>query len=476
MKTRLPWRLAGACLLAVVAPVAPVVTSAGAQGTEAALRTWNKDVAPILFANCITCHRAGEVAPMSLTSYQEARPWAKGIKAKVLAREMPPWFADAQFGKFQNKRGLTAAQIETLAAWADAGAPLGTGPAAVAPEFGARSVELMNRPPDTVIDMPVEIDIPAAATIPFFQVWMKAPFTEHKYLEAVENRPSNRAVTHHSQVAAQPLPRGAHHVGVGPAWPGGPLINAVPVREDGSQLGDPNTIDEENEEAVANTSTNLPGNILTFFAPGTGSLRFKPGLVKVIDRDDYLRWVLHYNATGRPEKDRHSLMFWFSKAPALLAVQSGIANENNVYEGNELLGQNVQRPNIPAHAENYRVASLRAIRSDTTLNSLWPHMHLRGKDMTYSVTYPDGREEILLSVPKYSFEWQLQYQFEEAIKLPAGSMLRVVAHYDNSAANKFNPAPDQELPWGAQSWHEMYFPHFDLAIDKDVLPSARGTN
>ena len=119
----------------------------------------------------------------------------------------------------------------------------------------------------------------------------------------------------------------------------------------------------------------------------------------------------------------------------------------------------MQRPNIPAYAENYRVASVKAITSDTTLNSLWPHMHLRGKDMTYSVTYPDGREEILLSVPKYSFEWQLQYQFDEAIKLPAGSMLRVVAHYDNSAKNKFNPAPDQELPWGAQSWHEMYFPH-----------------
>ena len=103
-------------------------------------------------------------------------------------------------------------------------------------------------------------------------------------------------------------------------------------------------------------------------------------------------------------------------------------------------------------------------------------MHLRGKDMTYSVTYPDGREEILVSVPHYSFEWQIQYQFDEAIKLPAGSMLRVVAHYDNSPKNKFNPAPDQELPWGSQSWHEMYFPFFDLSIDKDVLPTAKGTN
>ena len=217
------------------------------------------------------------------------------------------------------------------------------------------------------------------------------------------------------------------------------------------------------------------GDVFTFYAPGTGGLRFKPGLVKVIKREDYVKFNLHYNATGRPETDRHSARLWFS-SNAVHQVKSLTANENNLYEGQEIIGQGVQRPNIPAYAENYRVASLQAIKSDTTLNGVWPHMHLRGKNMTYSVTYPDGREEVLISVPKYSFEWQVQYQFDEAIKLPAGSMLRVVAHYDNSAKNKFNPAPDQELPWGAQSWHEMYFPFFDFSIDKDVLPTAKGTN
>jgi hypothetical protein len=190
-----------------------------------------------------------------------------------------------------------------------------------------------------------------------------------------------------------------------------------------------------------------------------------------------LKFTLHYNATGRPETDRHTKRLWFSKPGAtVLEVKSGTANDNNLYEGTELLGRGVQRPNIPAHAENYRVASLYAVTSDQTLNSIWPHMHLRGKDMTYTVTYPDGREEVLISVPKYSFEWQIHYQYNDAIKLPAGSMIRVVSHYDNSAKNKFNPAPDQELPWGAQSWHEMYFPLFDVAIDKDVLPVSRGTN
>src|SRR5579862_5964960 len=135
--------LGSACLMA-----APV----GAQTKPAATApTWNKDVAPIVFANCITCHRPGEVAPMSLLSFQEARPWAKGMKAKTSAHEMPPWFADPRYGKFNNKRGLTQAQIQTIAAWADAGAPQGTGPAPAAPDFGDRSAEIMSRPPDAIV-------------------------------------------------------------------------------------------------------------------------------------------------------------------------------------------------------------------------------------------------------------------------------------------------------------------------------------
>ncbi len=443
-----------------------------AQGTAAP--TWNKDIAPIVYANCITCHRPGEVAPMSLLTYADARPWARGMKAKTSAHEMPPWFADPRYGRFNNKRGLTEAQIATIAAWADAGAPQGAGPAPAVPDLGGRSAELMDRAPDAIIDMPVEMEIDPVRVMPFFSVWAKAPFDENKYIEAIENRPSNRAVTHHSSFFATALPPGAHHIGVGPAFPGGPLINAIPVREDGSQLTDP--ADNDNEEARANVDTTNSGvNVFTFYAPGTGALKFRAGMVKVIKRDDYVRWNLHYNATGRPEKDRHTVHLWFSKQTAVVEVKSGQANHNNLFEGTELLGSGVTRPNIPAYAENYRVASLQAVSSDTLINSFWPHMHLRGKDMTYSVTYPDGREEILLSVPKYSFEWQLQYQFDDAIKVPAGSILRVVAHYDNSPKNKFNPAPDQELPWGSQSWHEMYFPHFDIAVEKDVI-KTQGTN
>src|SRR5262245_1133082 len=252
------------------------------------------------------------------------------MKAKTSAHEMPPWFADPRYGKFQNKRGLTQAQIDTLAAWADAGAPQGTGPAPVAPDFGARSAEIMERAPDAIIDMPVEMDIDPVRVMPFFNVWAKVPFTEDKYMEAVENRPGNRAVTHHSNVGARPLPAGAHHIGVGPAFPGGPLINAIPVREDGSQLGD--NIDDSNEEATANVDTQRTGgSSSSFYAPGTGALRFKEGMVKIMRSDDYVSWNLHYNATGRPEKDRHSLRLWFAKTGAtVLAVRNGTANDVNL--------------------------------------------------------------------------------------------------------------------------------------------------
>jgi hypothetical protein len=165
--------------------------------------------------------------------------------------------------------------------------------------------------------------------MPFFNVWEKVPFTDDKYLEAVENRPSNRAVTHHSNVSSRPLPAGAHHIGVGPAFPGGPLINAIPVREDGSQLTD--LTEDVPEEAVANTDTTVGvlGTSYSFYAPGTGALRFKPGMVKIMRSDEYITWNLHYNATGRPEKDRHSLRVWFAKDQATV-LQVGMARPTTI--------------------------------------------------------------------------------------------------------------------------------------------------
>src|SRR5207248_410055 len=137
----------------------------------------NRDVAPILFANCVTCHRPGEVAPMSLLTYQDARPWARDIKTRVLAREMPPWPADPQYGRFRNQPSLTTAQIDTLVSWIDAGAPQGEGTPPAPPTFVEGWTSQMGRPPDAIIEAPLEFELPASGEIPAFSVWMKPPFS-----------------------------------------------------------------------------------------------------------------------------------------------------------------------------------------------------------------------------------------------------------------------------------------------------------
>src|SRR5882762_7358236 len=168
--------------------------------------TFNQEVAPILFGNCVSCHRPGDVAPMSLVSYEAARPWARAIKTKVLAGEMPPWPADPRYGEFRNTRSLTDAQIRTLAAWVDAGAPQGDGTPPPPPKFLEGWTSEMDRPPDQVIDAPLEFELPASGEIPVIRVWTKAPFSKEKFVEAIQVRPTNRATIHHASVFRAQLP------------------------------------------------------------------------------------------------------------------------------------------------------------------------------------------------------------------------------------------------------------------------------
>jgi hypothetical protein len=471
--------VSGVCVMAVgVGMMAFSSSTARAQGTvpatvPAAAPTFNADVAPILYKNCVTCHRPGEVAPMSLLSYKVARPWARAMKTKVLAGDMPPWGADPRYGKFRNAPTITAAEIKTLVAWVDAGAPEGTGTPPPAPTFPDGWSAAMGRPPDFTIEMPVEWEIPASGELPNFDVFSKVPFTEDKFVEAVELRPSNRAVTHHSSIRAHPLPPGTK-LGKAPAWPGGPMANAevVPVSVDTGERGPGVNFAEggggEGEQ-----------NVLLIWVPGGGFQQFRPGIARRITPDDYFQWRLHYTATGKPEKDRHVLGLWFARGPVTHEVISSSTMEVRVVEGKEVIGEGGKRPSvpqIPAFAENWTIMGIKAFPDAVTLNSVWPHMHLRGKDMTYTLTYPDGREEIILSVPKYQFEWQFQYEFVEPLKIPAGSVMRVVSHYDNSTRNRTNPGPDKDVVWGEQSWEEMFNPFYDYSVDKDVLTITRPVN
>ena len=456
-----------------------VAMATGASGAEAeGVPTFNTDVAPIIFNNCASCHRDGQVAPMSLTSYQEARPWARAIKDKVVSREMPPWHADSRFGRFKNVRNLSQEQIDTIVAWADGGAPEGTGAAPALPDFpeGWASLE---RPPDFVVEMPLELSLPAEGEIPYFTVWAENPMEEEQFIEAVQFRPGNAEVVHHAGGYVRSLPAGTR-IGEKRAFAGGPLIPVpVPINE--------NETAEERRARAQEQATNQGAggsSLLLFYVPGGGFQQFPSGTAKRLGPDQHLSFSMHYNLTGRPETDRSALGFWIAEEPPHHEViTSSTTGQSRIVVGEELVSagaapgsDRVRGPRVPVIPPNdgdWEITGIWALKDDVTLYGLWPHMHLRGKDMTYVLTYPDGREEIVLHVPNYDFNWQMVYDFEEPLKVPAGSTLKTVAHFDNSIRNRYNPSPDKEVYWGEQSWDEMFMIFTKYSVDKNDLTKKK---
>ena len=462
------------------------VSGASAQGSAEAVPTYNGDVAPILFDHCAECHRPGQVAPMSLVSYNEARPWARAIKAKVVAREMPPWYADPEYGTFRNPRRLSQEEIDTITVWADGGAPQGDGTAPAVPDFAGGWSHPSGNPPDYIIEMPVEFKVDSQAESPNFSIYQEMPadWTEDKFIEAIQIKPGNMEATHHSSIGVRDLPPGTK-LGVGEAWPGGPVISNVPVAiNEGVEFNnavDRSEAEEAGEEArqaateadvfaVAGTSH------LQFYIPGAAFRQFRPGVGKRIRHDKYLVWGLHYNATGKPETDRQQAGFWWHTEPMTHELLSHRIGETHIAESKELMaaaeGSSALRymrariPVIPPHDPDWSITAITAFKDDVTVYYLYPHMHLRGKDMTFVATYPDGREEVVLHVPNYDFNWQFQYELAEPLKLPAGSTIKTIGHFDNSVRNRYNPAPDKEVYWAEQSWDEMFNGRIDFSVDK----------
>ena len=450
-----------------------MVGTAGAAENAAAegVPTFNADVAPILYESCANCHRPGQIAPMSLTSYQEARPWARAIKAKVVSREMPPWFADPRYGHFKDVPTLSQAEIDTIAAWADGGAPQGESPAPDAPVFASEWKH--DRPPDFVLDQP-ELRLPAQGETPYVLYWLDNPWQEDVYLEAVQMRPGNPGVVHHTGIFTRALPPGTEIGGV-PLYPGGQLIpQPVPI--------DPNESVEarrERAQIVANGNQGRDAQLL-FYTPGRGYNRYPEGTAKRVYGDRYLMFNSHYTLTGRPEVDNSKAGFWFAEEQPhhqVLTVPTGRRGGSGpvrIVEDTEQLGASLSSrvaevPVIPPNVDDFKVTGIWPVTDDVTIYGVWPHMHFRGKDMTYVISYPDGTEETMLNVPNYDFNWQLEYDFVEPLKVPAGSTIKTIGHFDNSVKNRYNPGPDKEVYWGEQSWDEMFMIFTKYSIDKNDL-------
>ena len=416
------------------------------------LVTFNKDVLPILQKNCQGCHRPGEAAPMSFVTYQEARPWAKSIREAVLLKRMPPWFADPAHGKWANDRSLSQAEIDTLTAWSDGGAPEGNAkdrPALLEFPEGWNIGK-----PDVVIEMPNEFAVPPSGTIEYQYVVIPTGFTEDKWVRMAEVRPGNRALVHH--VIAFIRPPGSKWLQE--AKPG---IVFVPQRRrqeaQPANAQQPANSAQQSQERRRSEGEGS-GEFLVGFAPGSMPEVLKPHQGKLIKAGSDIVFQMHYTSNGKAGTDQTRVGLILSSQAATERVLT-IAAQNNKFV-------------IPANAGSHRVDAELEIQHDTTLTAFLPHMHLRGKSFEYRVAFPNGESQVLLSVPKYSFNWQLSYYLEKPLLLPKGTKIQCTAHFDNSANNPDNPDPSSEVRWGDQSWEEMMIGFMDVVLDAKTDPSV----
>ncbi|MEE2638223.1 MAG: cytochrome c [Acidobacteriota bacterium] len=457
--------------------------------------TFNEHVGAILFENCSSCHRPNQVAPMPLLSYADARPWARAIKAKVMAREMPPWFADPRFGTFSNDRSLSDEEIATIVEWVDAGAPQGAGPAPEPPRLSAAGwSHPSGAEPDYVIEFPFAWNLPADGETPNFNLYTPLPFDDVMAVSATQVRPGNYVATHHITTGLVNMPTGMV-LGTGPAWPGGPMVDYVPVPDtnidpdavaDLTADGRPQRRDldaESREEAAAQRAGFGP------YIPGVGADVAVAGQAREIRGDlfDYIIWNLHYQATGKPEQARPSIGAWLATEPRTQRVRS-LGLRETTSEGEQLVappplspeerraaaasrqvgqGLNPLLAPIPPNDGNWTVTGIGGFQNDAIIQSMFVHAHVRGKDFTWVLTYPDGREEVLLRVPNYDFDWQFEYQLAEPIRVPAGSTVKSIARYDNSRNNRRNPAPHKEVYWSEQSWDDMYLTNVGYTLAEE---------
>ena len=378
--------------------------------------TFNKDIAPIFYGKCVSCHRTGEVAPFSLLTYKEARPWGRSIREKVAEGVMPPWHADPAHGKFKNDRRLSTQEKEAILAWVDAGMKEGNAKdLPPAPRFDSN----WNIGKPDIVLTAREYEVPAEGTINYQYLLVPTNFTEDKWVQAAEIKPGNREVLHH--VIAF-------------------VVEPGQLLQRGRGAGGANALARDG----------ILG--LVGYAPGEDGISFPDGYGKLVKAGSILVLQMHYTPNGKAQKDRTSVGLLFARKPVQKVMMGGSALNNRFL--------------IPAGADYHEVTSSYTFRQDAHIWDLMPHMHVRGKDFIYRLVYPDGTAKILLSVPKWDFNWQTRYEFAEPVAAPKGSRLECVAHFDNSTKNKWNPDATKAVRWGQQTWEEMMIGFVGFTLDK----------
>jgi hypothetical protein len=406
---RVSTTLMGVCVMALMMGSAAGASAAEAEGTP----TFAKDVAPIFYDNCVTCHRPNHLAPMSLISYEDARPWARAVKSKVLAGEMPPFFADTSVRAYKNDTSLTQHEIDTIAAWVDGGAPRGND--ADLPEVPQFAEGWSIGEPDLIFTMLEPFEVPADGTVPYSYVTVPTNLKQDVWISAYEFVPGDRRVLHH--VIAQVMEDD-----------GKPATGEVLLTRDGDR-------------------TRAEGATVGGYVPNRLGTVYPAGVASRLPAGADIEAQMHYTTIGKPVTDRSSWGVVLAAEPDSMRRAGGGQVINPMFR-------------IEPGNPSFEVTASRKISEDTYLSSMMPHMHVRGKSAKFIIKFPDGREEVALSVPNYDFNWQLNYQLEEPIFMPAGSELQAVFTYDNSTNNRHNPDPTAEVRWGDQTWEEMMLGYY----------------
>ena len=376
--------------------------------------TYSNQIARLFQDRCVFCHRDGQIAPFSMTNYDEVAGWGEMINEVVQERRMPPWHAEPGIGEFSNDAHLSNDELKLVSAWVEAGCPEGD-PADLPEPKQFTKGWMLPREPDQIVyfgDEPV--DVMAEGTEPYRHYTVDPGFTEDKWVQWAECMPGNPLVVHHIIVFVKP---------------------------------------PESKERSRNPDIRgfgfLPG-----FAPGTRPMVFPPGTAKKSPAGSKLVFQMHYTPCGSPQKDLSSIGLIFMDEDEVEHVAATTNTADHEFA-------------IPPHDANYRSDAERTLTRDTLLLSMFPHMHLRGKSFRYEVTYPDGREEVLLDVPRYDFNWQNNFILAEPKLLPKGTKMHCTAYFDNSSDNLANPDPTETVRYGPQTWEEMMIGWFDVSYPRD---------
>jgi hypothetical protein len=408
-----------------------VLIAASASAQTAAAPTFSKDIAPILQNKCQECHQPNSIAPMSLITYAESRPWARSIKTRVSTRQMPPWHIDQSVGvqKFKNDMSLSQKEIDTIVAWVDAGAPQGNpkdmpAPKAIASDNSWKGVRDGFGEPDLVIRSS-EYKMPAKGQDVWYRPMSEIPITEPRWVKMVEIRPTNlkaRKVLHHS-IAYQVLsPENVASVNTGTA--NGPAAAATP-------------------EDLVNRRPQLME-----WAIGKGYDLFTPGTGKMIMPGEKLSWDQHLHASGEEIEAGSEIALWLYPKGQEPTKRSYLIG----FTGLQRRGFLDIAPNSISHTEGFTV-----LKENTMITNFQPHFHLRGKAMEVRAILPDGSSEVVSYVGKFNFNWMTNYIYADdaAPVYPKGTIIQVSAWYDNTKNNPNNPDPDQWVGYGDRTVDEM---------------------